>query len=107
MAAHELGKEGMNISVLNLHTIKPIDVDAVVDLAKRAGAIVTVEEHQIAGGMGSAVAETLAQHQPVPMEFIGVNDQLGQSGNPGELITHYKMDTESIKEAVRTVAKRK
>jgi transketolase C-terminal domain/subunit len=69
-------KKGIKVKVLNLHTIKPLDEESVVALAKECKAIVTVEEHQIAGGMGSAVSECLAKHYPVPMEFIGVHDVL-------------------------------
>ena len=78
-----------------------------IALAKETRAIVTVEEHQIAGGMGSAVAETLAQNYPVPIEFIGVQNKFGQSGTPDELIEHYGMGEKSIKEAVKKVLKRK
>ena len=78
-----------------------------VSLARASGAIVTVEEHQIAGGFGGAVAEVLAQNFPVPQEFIGVHDQFGQSGEPSELLKYYKMDVESIKNAVKKVLLRK
>lgn len=107
LAANELEKEGVDVTVLNNHTIKPMDKDAVIDVAKKAGAVVTVEEHQIAGGMGSAVAEVLAAENPVPIEFIGVRDLFGQSGKPDELIEHYGMGVASIKEAVKKVIKRK
>ncbi|MDH5442660.1 MAG: transketolase family protein [Candidatus Nomurabacteria bacterium] len=107
LAAHELKKDGINISVMNLATIKPIDIDAVIKLAKKCEAIVTVEEHQIAGGMGSTIAECLAKNNPVPMEFIGVHDQFGQSGTPDELIKHYGMDKDSIITAVKKVIERK
>lgn len=107
LAAHELAEEGVAVEVLNLHTIKPIDREALVQLAKKAGAIITCEEHQVAGGMGSAVAEVLASEYPVPMEFIGVHDQFGQSGEPEELLKHYGLDKEAIKEAVRRVLERK
>jgi len=103
MAAKELENEGVNVRVMNLATIKPLDKDAVLKLAKETGRIVTVEEHQIAGGMGSAVAEFLAENLPTKMHFVGVKDQFGQSGTPDELIAHYGMDTESIKEAIRDV----
>jgi transketolase len=106
-AAQELGQQGINATVINLATIKPLDREALVSLAKRTGAIVTAEEHQIAGGMGSAVAECLAEEYPVPMEFIGVRDQFGQSGKPEELMKHYRMDTEAVKIAVMDVLKRK
>ncbi len=101
------GGEGVKTKVMNLSSIKPIDVKAVVALAKECKAIVTVEEHQIAGGMGSAVAEVLAQNFPVPIEFIGVRDKFGQSGTPDELVEHYGMGKDSIKEAVKKVLKRK
>lgn len=107
MAAKELETEGIKTKVMNLSTIKPMDIDAVVALAKECKAIVTVEEHQVMGGMGSAVSETLAQNFPVPIEFIGVQNKFGQSGTPDELIEHYGMGKDAIKEAVRKVMKRK
>jgi transketolase len=107
IVAKELEKEGIKTKVMNLSSIKPIDVKAIVSLAKECKAIVTVEEHQIAGGMGSAVAEVLVQNLPVPIEFIGIRDLFGQSGTPDELIEHYGMGKNSIKEAVRKVLKRK
>jgi transketolase len=107
LAAKELESEGVKIKVMNLSSIKPIDTDAIISLAKECKKIVTVEEHQIAGGMGSAVAEILAQNFPAPMEFIGVQDKFGQSGAPDELIEHYGMGKNSIKEAVRKVLARK
>ncbi len=107
MAAKELESEGIKIKVMNLATIKPIDTDGIVALAKEAKAIVTVEEHQVMGGMGSAVAEVLVQNFPVPIEFIGVKDKFGQSGKPDELIEHYGMDKNSIKEVIKKVLKRK
>ncbi|HTE48769.1 MAG TPA: transketolase C-terminal domain-containing protein [Candidatus Paceibacterota bacterium] len=106
-AAKELEGEGIKIKVMNLPSIKPIDVNAVVALAKEAKKIVTVEEHQVMGGMGSAVAEVLAQNYPVPIEFIGVQDRFGQSGTPEELVEHYGMGKNSIKEAVKKVLRRK
>jgi len=106
-AAEELGKDGIGVVVLNNHTIKPMDEEAITKLAKECGAVVTVEEHQVAGGMGSAVAEVLARKCPVPMEFIGMQDQFGQSGEPNELIKHYGMDDTAIVEAVKKVIKRK
>lgn len=107
IAAEELKSEGINVSVMNLATIKPLDTTAIEQFARDHGALVTVEEHQIAGGMGSAVAELLVQTCPVPIEFIGVHDQYGQSGKPAELITHYGMDVPHIKEVVRKVLGRK
>ncbi len=105
--ARELEKEKIGVTVINLHTIKPLDEKAIIKLAEIAGRIVTVEEHQIAGGMGSAVAECLAKNYPVPMEFVGVKDEFGQSGKPEELIEHYGMGESHIKEAVLKILKRK
>ena len=101
IAAKNLEAKGVHVLVLNLHTIKPIDVDAVIAVAEMAGSVVTAEEHQVAGGMGSAVAEVLAANYPVPMEFVGVHDQFGQSGKPEELIEHYGMGVKSIMAAVQ------
>lgn len=103
VAAKQLGDEGVNVKVLNLATIKPLDEEAIIELAKETGAIVTVEEHQIRGGMGSAVAECLAKNQVVPMEFIGVDDKFGQSGTPDELLAHYGMEVVDIVKAVKKV----
>jgi transketolase len=107
LAARELEKEKIGVSVVNLATIKPLDGETIARIAKAAGAVVTVEEHQIAGGMGSSVAEYLAANCPVPVEFIGVHDRFGQSGKPDELIEYYGMGVSHIKEAVRKVIKRK
>jgi transketolase len=106
LAAKELEEEGIQIEVLNLHTIKPLDEEGILNFAKRVKKLVTVEEHQIKGGMGSAVAEYLAQVYPVPIEFIGVNDEFGQSGTPEELIEHYGMGKNSIIKALKRVFKR-
>jgi transketolase len=105
--AKELDAAGTNVTVMNLSTIKPLDEDAIIRLAHDTGALVTVEEHQIRGGMGSAVAECMAKHYPVPIEFIGVLDQFGQSGKPDELIELYGMGEKHIHEAVSRVLLRK
>jgi transketolase len=107
LAAKELENEGIKTKVMNLATIKPIDVGSLTTLAKECKAIVTVEEHQTMSGMGSAVAEVLAQSFPIPIEFVGVKDKFGQSGTPEELLKHYGMSVESIKEAVKKVKNRK
>ena len=107
LAAKELESEGIKTKVLNLATIKPLDNEAILALAKECKAIVTVEEHQVAGGMGSAVAELLAKNFPVPMEFIGVQDHYGQSGTPDQLFEHYGMDKVAIKDAAKKVLGRK
>ncbi len=108
MAADELAREdGIECRVVNNHTVKPMDEPAIVDAAQSCGTVVTVEEHQVHGGMGSRVSEILAQRHPVPIEFIGVHDQFGQSGDPVELIEYYGMGTAAIKEAARRAYKRK
>lgn len=107
LAARALAHEGINARVINNHTVKPIDKDAIIKAAEECGAVVTVEEHQIMGGMGSAVAEVLASVHPVPIEFVGVHDRFGESGKPEELIQAMGMDVESIKQAVRQVIARK
>ena len=107
LAAKELEGKGVGSIVVNLATIKPFDAETIISCAKKTGAVVTVEEHQIAGGMGSAVAECLAQNCPVPIEFIGVQNKFGQSGTMDELIAHYKMDVPDIIEAVQKVISRK
>ncbi|PZR57064.1 MAG: transketolase [Candidatus Meridianibacter frigidus] len=107
VAAQELAGDGIECTVINNHTVKPMDEHAVIEAAKLCGTVVTVEEHQQHGGMGSRVAEILAQHHPVPIEFVGVRDQFGQSGDPGELIEHYGMGTSAIKTAVRRALRRK
>ncbi len=106
VAAQNFAEKGVPVKVLNISTIKPIDSEAIIALAKEAGKIVTVEEHQIAGGLGSAVAEVLAQNHPVPIEFIGVKNRFGQSGTPEELIEHYEMGVSHIESAVERVLER-
>ncbi len=105
--AREMGMRGIQVGVMNLATIKPIDENAIIDFARKSGAIVTVEEHQIAGGMGSAVAEVLAQHRPVPIEFVGIRDKFGESGKGMELINFFDLDENGITEAVEKVLNRK
>ena len=106
LAAKELESE-IAVSVINVHTIKPLDREAVIAAAKSAGAVVTVEEHQVAGGLGGAIAEVLAEECPVPIQLVGVRDQFGQSGTPTELLEHYKLDSTHIALAIRKVLARK
>ncbi len=107
-AAVSLEKEdGVKVKVLNISTIKPIDAEALIQLADTCGAIVTVEEHQIMGGFGSAVAEILVQNIPVPMEFVGVQNRFGQSGTQDELIEYYHMGEKEIFGACRRAMDRK
>lgn len=107
LAAAELEKEGISCMVVNNHTIKPMDIDTIVKSAAHCGAVVTLEEHQTMAGCGSAVCEVLARHHPVPVELVGMPDTFGESGQPLELIEKYGMGVESVKQAVRTVLKRK
>ena len=106
-AAKKLAEEGVGSVVLNVHTVKPLDEESILRVAKETGAVVTVEEHQIAGGFGSAVAEVLAEQHPVPIAFVGVRDQFGQSGKPEELIEHYGMGMSHIFDAAKRVLGRK
>lgn len=106
LAAKDLSEEGMQTVVINLPFVKPMDM-AMIEYVAKIGRVVTVEEHQIAGGMGSAVAEALASTKPAFVEFIGVHDEFGQSGKPEELIAHYGMDVSHIKVAVKKVLKRR
>ncbi len=106
MAAKELeGK--VSVGVLNMHTVKPIDATAVVNAARETGAIVTAEEHQVIGGLGSAVAEVLSCHHPIPLEIVGVLDTFGESGQPNELMEHYHLGVSDIVHAVERAIKRK
>jgi len=99
-ASVELEEEGITTKVLNLSTIKPLDDKTILEFAKKSKTIVTVEDHQLAGGMGSAIAELLAQKHPMKIKFIAVRDQFGQSGKPKELLRHYELDANAIKKAV-------
>ena len=103
VAARALAEGGIGVIVLHVATVKPLDVEAISAAARSAGRVVTVEEHQSAGGFGSAVAELLARYHPVPMRFIGVEDAFGQSGEPGELLAHYGLDAAHIEEAARAL----
>lgn len=106
-AAKDLNKEGISVRVINIHTIKPIDSELIIHAAMETGAIVTAEEHQIAGGFGSAVAEVLAMNFPVPVEMVGMRDSFGESGKPDELLKKYGMTARDIALAVKKVLKRK
>ncbi len=106
-AAEELAKEGINCRVLNMPTVKPIDEKAIIKAAQETGAVVTAEEHQLNGGLGSIVARVVAAHHPVPMEFVGVNDIFGQSGKPDELLVKYGLTAADIAGAVRKAVGRK
>ena len=107
LAAKKLESAGIGVLVINSHTIKPIDEQAIIRAAKITGAVVTVEEHQITGGLGGAVAEILAKNFPVPIEFIGMPDKFGESGQSNELLEKYGMKAANIMKAIKKVIRRK
>lgn len=107
VAARDLEADGIGTIVIDSHTVKPLDEAAIVAAAKKCGAVVTVEEHQVIGGLGGAVAETLARKAPTPMEFVGLQDTFGESGKPKELIEKYGMGVKDVKAAVKKVIRRK
>jgi transketolase len=102
-AAYQLKDKGINARVINIHTIKPIDEEIIIKAAKETGAIITAEEHQITGGLGSAVAEVIVRNHPVPMEFIGMPNCFGESGQPEELMKKYGMKAEHIIAKAKTI----
>jgi transketolase len=107
LAAKQLDEEGIGSIVLDMHTVKPLDDDAVVSAARKTGAIVTVEEHQITGGLGGAVAELLSRRLPTHQEYVGMPDHFGESGAPDELLEKYHMKAKDIVEAGKKVIERK
>ena len=106
-AAQALHEEGLSIRVLNMHTVKPLDEAAIVAAARETGAIVTAEEHMLNGGLGEAVARVVSTQKPVPIEYVGVNDQFGQSGLPMQLMEEYHLSTKDIIAACRAALRRK
>jgi transketolase len=96
-----LQKEGINARIVNIHSIKPIDKDIITKAAKETGAIVTAEEHNIIGGLGSAVSEVLVQNYPVPLKMVGVEDKFGKSGTPEALLKEYGLTAENIVKKVK------
>ncbi|MDE2025656.1 MAG: transketolase family protein [Patescibacteria group bacterium] len=107
LAAKELEQEGLQVLVANVSTLKPLDVDGVLALVEKSGSAVSVEDHQVAGGLGGLLAEVFAKHRPTPMEFIGLQDTFAESGKPGELVEKYGMGNHAIKDAVKKVIGRK
>ncbi|MCO4815475.1 MAG: transketolase family protein, partial [Flavobacteriales bacterium] len=95
-AAKELAKQGISAEVINMHTIKPLDAQAVIDSVAKTGCIVTAEEHMINGGLGESIAQVLSRNTPTPQEFVAVNDTFGESGTPDELLTKYNIDTPDV-----------
>jgi deoxyxylulose-5-phosphate synthase len=100
-------EKGINAEVINIHTIKPLDVQAILASVKKTGCVVTAEEHQCNGGLGDSVAQYLALNHPTPMEFVGVNDSFGESGKPAELMEKYGLNANAIVEKAIQVMARK
>ena len=107
LAAEQLAQEGLAARVLDMATIKPLDVGALLKAARETGAIVTAEEHSVIGGLGAAVASFLGEHNPTPLQMVGVRDRFGQSGTPEELLVEYALTAKDIVQAAQSVIKRK
>jgi transketolase len=99
-ASYLLKKLGINVRVLNMHTIKPLDKEAIIKAARETGRIITAEEHQVTGGLGGAVAEVVSSNYPVPVHFIGMPDCFGESGRPGELMEKYGLTSQAIQKVI-------
>ncbi|OPX85544.1 MAG: 1-deoxy-D-xylulose-5-phosphate synthase [Pelotomaculum sp. PtaB.Bin013] len=106
-AADYLAEKGVKAGVLDVHTIKPLDVDAIARVARDTGALVTAEEHSVIGGLGGAVAEALVENCPVPLKRVGIMDKFGTSGSPDELLEKYGLTSGFIARAVEEVIARK
>ncbi|WP_350345095.1 transketolase family protein [Proteinivorax tanatarense] len=106
-AAKELKADGVDAEVINIHTIKPLDKELLISSATKTKAVVTAEEHNVMGGLGSAVSEVLSQNQATPMEMVGVNDTFGESGTPQSLLEKYGLTADVISDKVRKVIKKK
>jgi transketolase len=106
-AAYALEEEGIKADVLNIHTIKPLDDEAILASVAKTGCVVSAEEHQMNGGLGDSVAQLLARKHPAPIEFVAVNDSWGQSGTPAQLMDHYNLNEAAVIEAVKNVIKRR
>ena len=106
-AGKALAEKGISAEIINIHTIKPLDEDAILKSVAKTGCIVTAEEHQIAGGLGESIAQVLSRNNPVPQEFIAVNDSFGESGTPAQLMAKYGLDTPHLIAAVEKVLTRK
>jgi transketolase len=106
-AEAKLAEQGISAEVINIHTIKPLDVEAILASVEKTGCAVTCEEHQINGGLGDSVAQVLSRFRPAPLEMVAVNDSFGESGQPLDLLKKYGLDAEHIVKAVQKVLKRK
>jgi transketolase len=106
-AGRILEEKGLSVEVINIHTIKPLDEEAIIRSISKTKCAVTVEEHNIIGGLGDSVAQVAAKHFPIPIEYIGTNDTFGESGTPTQLLTKYGLDTPFIVAAAEKVIARK
>lgn len=106
-AGHLLAEKGIDVEIINIHTIKPLDAEAILKSVEKTGCVVTAEEHQIAGGLGESVAQLLARKNPTPMEIVAVNDTFGESGTPAQLMGKYGLTRNDIVASVEAVMKRK
>lgn len=106
-AAQTLEEKGISCEIINIHTIKPLDEEAVLASVSKTKAVVTAEEHMMNGGLGDSIAQLLSRKLPTPLEMVAVNDKFGESGKPEELLTKYGIDTQNIVESVENVLKRK
>jgi transketolase len=106
-AANKLAEEGISAEVINIHTIKPLDNEAILDSARKTKCVVSAEEHQRNGGLGDSIAQLLARQLPSPMEMVAIDDQFGESGTPAQLMEKYGLNAESIVVAVKRVLARK
>ncbi|MDG1260557.1 MAG: transketolase family protein [Flavobacteriales bacterium] len=106
-AGHALAEKGIDAEIINIHTIKPLDEAAVIASAKKTGAVVTAEEHQILGGLGSAISQTISRECPTPIEFVGVKDSFGESGTPAQLMEKYGLSASNIVEAAEKAISKK
>lgn len=106
-AAQELAKKGISAEVINMHTIKPLDTQAVLQSVAKTKCVVTAEEHMINGGLGDSIAQVLTRNHPAPQEYVGVNDTFGESGTPAELMTKYGIDTPDVIAAAERAIQRK
>lgn len=106
-AGEMLAEKGIEADIINIHTIKPLDIQAVLKSIRKTNCVVTAEEHQVFGGLGDSIAHLLAQHHPVPQEYVGVNDSFGESGTPEQLMKKYGLEAENIVAAVEKVMLRK
>src|SRR6185312_12121303 len=106
-AEAKLAEKGISVELINMHTIKPLDVEAILTSVGKTGCVVTCEEHQINGGLGDSVAQVLSRFNPSPIEMVAVNDSFGESGLPTDLLKKYGLAPENIVDAVEKVIKRK